>query len=90
MSGVPYRSKQLDDFTLALSGTAASLGDHKCVGVLLQSDPDNTDDILIGNVDSQSMQLTPGQSFSLTVENTSIIYAKSVSGTPDLNYLITM
>ena len=90
MSGVPYRTKELDDFTLALSGTKASLGDHRCVGVLIQSDPDNTDNCLIGNVDSQSIKLLPGASFSMIVENTSIIYAKSASGTPDLNYFITM
>ncbi len=85
MSG-RYRPDVLTGETLTLSGTKAALGDIKCVAVILQSDPDNTDDMLIGDTGAQTIQLTPGQSFAFDIRNTVKIFAKSVSGTPVLNY----
>jgi len=73
--------------TLSLTTTAAALADIRCVGVLLQSDPDNTDDILIGDTGAQTIQLTPGQSFSVDIKNTNKIFAKGVTGTPTLAYM---
>lgn len=81
-----YRPDVLTGETLTLSTSAAALADIKCVAVILKSDPDNTDDILIGDVGAQTLQLTPGQSFSFDIRNTIKIWAKAVSGTPVLNY----
>ena len=81
-----YRPSVLTGETKTLSTTKAALADIKCVGVILQSDPDNTDDILIGDTGAQTLQLQPGQSFAFDIRNTVTIFAKSVSGTPVLAY----
>ena len=81
-----YRPGVMTGETLTLSTTKASLLDRSCVAVLLQSDPDNTVDILIGDTGAQTLQLTPGQSFWLPIRNPITIFAKSVSGTPVLAY----
>jgi len=85
-----YRTRQLTTETKTLTGTAAALADVTCVGVLIQADPDNTTDMLVGDDAAQVIQLTPGQSFSMTISNTSLIYAKAVSGSPVLNALLTL
>lgn len=74
--------------TANLTTNAAAIATSQAVReVLVQSDPDNTVDIFIGNAAAQSIQLKPGQSASLPVSNLAMIYAKSASGTPILNYL---
>lgn len=81
-----YRPGILTGETKTLSGTKAALDDIKCVAVILQSDPDNTDDILIGDTGAQTLQLAPGDWLSFPIKNTVTIFAKSVSGTPVLAY----
>lgn len=54
---------------------------------LVQNDPDNTVDILIGNATDQVIQLSPGQSITIPVQDATTINLKSVSGTPTANYL---
>lgn len=54
---------------------------------LVQNDPDNTTDILIGNSTDQVIQLSPGQSITIPVQDATTIQLKSVSGTPTANYL---
>lgn len=74
--------------TNALSTTAealrASLVAWEC---LVQNDPDNTVDILVGDATSQTIQLAPGQAITLPIQNAATIYLKSVSATPTANYL---
>jgi len=81
-----YRPDVLTGETLGLTTTKAALADISCVAVIIQSDPDNTDDILIGDTGAQTLQLTPGQSFAFDIKNTVKVFAKSVTGTPTLNY----
>lgn len=74
--------------TLATSTSAAALASSQAVReVLLQNDPDNTVDILVGNTTAQTIQLKPGWSVTIPVSNLATVFAKSVSGTPTLNYL---
>lgn len=75
--------------TVALtSGSAVAIAASQAVSeVIVQNDPDNTVDILIGNASSQPIQLKPGQSMTIPISNLSSVYAKSVSGTPTLSYL---
>lgn len=81
-----YRPNELTGETLTLSGTKAALADIKCVAVILKSDPDNTDEILIGDTGAQTLQLSPGDWLSFPIKNTIKVFAKSVSGTPVLSY----
>ena len=54
---------------------------------LVQSDPANTTNVLIGNADAQEVVLTPGQSITIPIISLSLVYAKMVSGTGVVNYL---
>ena len=74
--------------TNTTSVTAESLATSQTVDeVTVQNDPDNTVDILVGNSTAQPIQLAPGQSVSVMVDNIATVYIKSVSGTPVVNYL---
>jgi len=74
--------------TLATSGSAAALTTTQAVReVVVQNDPDNTTDVLIGNASAQPIQLKPGWSITIPVTDLATVFAKSVSGTPLVNYL---
>lgn len=74
--------------TLTTSTTAAALAASQAVSeVLIQNDPDNTIDVLVGNAAAQPIQLKPGQSITIPVANLATVFVKSVSGTPTVNYL---
>lgn len=74
--------------TLTTSTSAAALASSQSVReVLVQNDPDNSANVLIGNSSAQTIKLRPGQSVVIPVANLATVYAKSVSGTPVINYL---
>lgn len=74
--------------TLSTSTVAAALAaSQKTREVLVQNDPDNTVDIFVGSSSAQPIQLKPGDSLVVPVSNLALLYAKSASGTPVLNYL---
>ena len=54
---------------------------------LIQADPSNTTNVLIGNVDAQEVVLTPGQSITIPIISLSLVYVKMASGTGIANYL---
>lgn len=74
--------------TIALTGSSAALADIDCIAVLVQSDPNNTEDIFLGDSANQHIQLTPGTSLSLDISNTSMLFARAASSSADLNYLV--
>lgn len=55
--------------------------------VLLQSDPANSTNMLVGNATAQEIVLTPGQSITIPIISLSLIYVKMVSSTGVLNWL---
>lgn len=58
-----------------------------CFGVLVQNDPDNTVDILVGGAAAQPIQLSPGSAQWFGVNDAALVYTKSISGTANVNYL---
>lgn len=54
---------------------------------LIQSDPSNTTNLLVGNVTAQELVLTPGQSVTIPIISLSLIWVKMGSGTGTLNWL---
>jgi len=54
---------------------------------IIQSDPTNTTNVLIGNATSQYIVLTPGQAITIPVISLSLIYAKMASSTGTVNWL---
>lgn len=54
---------------------------------LIQSDPANTTNMLIGTDLAQEVVLTPGQSITIPVISLSLIYLKMASGTGVANWI---
>lgn len=74
--------------TNATTTTAEVLAAAQAVfEVVVQNDPDSTTDLLVGNATVQVIQVAPGQSVSIPASDLSLVYIKSVSGTPTANYL---
>ena len=58
-----------------------------CREALIQSDPTNTTNMLIGSSLAQEIVLTPGQSITIPIISLSLVYVKMASGTGVLNFL---
>ena len=54
---------------------------------LIQSDPANTTNVLIGSADNQEVVLTPGQSVTIPIISLSLVWVKMASGTGVINWL---
>ena len=54
---------------------------------LIQSDPSNTTNMLIGNSTDQEVVLTPGQSVTIPIISLSLVWVKMASGTGTVNWL---
>lgn len=80
-------AQQLSTGSITLTTTAVGIGGGNVIAVVLQADPDNTTDILVGTQSSQVIQLAKGDSLSIMNVSLGEIYAKAVSGTPVLNWL---
>ena len=64
-----------------------STTEKNCREALIQSDPSNTTNMLIGNSTAQEIVLTPGQSITLPIVSLSLVYVKMASSTGTVNYL---
>lgn len=74
--------------TNSLTTSAEALASTSVVReCMVQNDPDNTVDILVGDSSSQVIQLSPGQDLVIPIEDVATIFVKAVSGTPTANYL---
>lgn len=70
--------------TAAEALVGSSLTAWECV---VQNDPDNTVDMLVGSAAAQTIQLVPGQSITIPIQDANTIYVKAVTSTPVANYL---
>jgi hypothetical protein len=75
------------DGTLAATTTAAILGTQACKRLLVQADPNNTDDVFLGDATNQRFRLTPGYAVALDVTNANTVKGKSASGTQNINWI---
>jgi hypothetical protein len=73
--------------TVALTATPGALTSQVCSVALIQADPGNTVNIVIGSSTTQKFVLQPGQSVSVPCSNLNQIYAATVSSTGNLNWL---
>lgn len=55
--------------------------------VLIQADPTNTTNLLVGNSTAQEIVLTPGQSITLPIISLSLVWVKMASSTGIANFL---
>jgi hypothetical protein len=69
------------------TGAAITSTKTPCNGVLVQNDPDNSVDILVGDSAAQTIQLTPGSSIWIAIDDASKVFTKTVSSTATINFL---
>jgi hypothetical protein len=74
---------------LAATTTAAALGSQPCSGVLVQCDPGNTTNALIGTATNQYFSLKPGQAITIPCSNVNLVYARMASSTGNVNWIAT-
>ena len=72
---------------LSATTTAATLGSQPCIAVLVQADPGNSQNVLVGDSSNQYVVLQAGKSLVIPCSNVSLVYAKSSSGTQTVNWL---
>jgi hypothetical protein len=54
---------------------------------IIQNDPANTVNILLGDATAQTIKVVPGASFSIEIDYINKVYVKTESGTATVNYL---
>ena len=72
----------IDTNAVAISTTSNNMRE-----ALIQADPSNTTNLLIGNADAQEVVLTPGQSITIPIISLSLVYVKMASGTGTVNWI---
>lgn len=72
----------IDTNAVAISTTSANIRE-----ALIQSDPTNTTNVLIGNATAQEVVLTPGQSITIPIISLSLVYVKMASSTGIVNWI---
>lgn len=77
----------LIDGTLTCTAVAVPLTSNADVNsVLVQADPDNSQNVFVGNSASQSVQLAPGGTETIPVNQPSKIYVRAASDTQRVNF----
>lgn len=85
---VTSASATLTAGTNALSTGSEALGTAQQVWeCLIQNDPDNNIDIFVGDSASQPIEIVPGASMTIPVQDIATIFVKADSGTPTINFL---
>ena len=72
---------------ITTTAVAISTTSNNIREALIQSDPANTTNVLVGNSTSQEVALTPGQSITIPIVSLSLVFVKMASGTGTLNWL---
>ncbi|MEM4410072.1 MAG: hypothetical protein QXI19_15175 [Candidatus Caldarchaeum sp.] len=74
--------------SLSVGTTAQALSSSQaCRYVLVQADPNNTSNLLVGHSNAQPIVLEPGRSLSISIGDVSLIYVRAESGTVTVNWL---
>lgn len=68
--------------------TASALPNRPCSEAVVQAAAANTGVVLIGGSTAQAIELPAGASMTLTVSNLNLLYAKSVTGTNQINWMV--
>lgn len=71
----------------AITAVAITATEYNCREAIIQSDPANTTNLLVGNSVVQYLVLTPGQAITIPVISLSLVYVKMASSTGTVNYL---
>lgn len=74
--------------TVTCTSSAQALPATQGAELLVQADPSNTTNVLVGNQQGQPIVLQPGDSVTLSVFNANLVYVKAASGSPVANWLM--
>src|SRR5438067_3476905 len=83
VTGLAFGTQTATTTAAALNGGTAKA----CSCVVLQNDPDNSVDLFVGDAASQPVQVKPGGSVALPVDDASKVFVKSASGTATVNWM---
>lgn len=89
MSELEHISSDVYCVQASLTSSAAALGSslQNLTELLIQADPDNTVDALIGSSTAQAYKLRPGEVLNFPIKNPALLYGKTASGTATVNLL---
>ena len=87
MSSPNYSGPITTGTDTSVSTAQALIADTPCRAVVVQADPENTADVLIGDSAAQTLQLQAGQSISLRVRNLDQIFVAGASGTQTVHWI---
>ena len=73
--------------SLTTSATALGSSLQVLTELLIQADPDNAVDVLIGSATTQAYKLKPGDVMNFPIKNPALIYGKTGSSTATVNLL---
>lgn len=82
-SAIDKTSEQIYFITGTLTTVATALGasTSDLTELIIQADPDNAVNVVIGSASSQGWKLEPGDQFNCPIRNPALIYGKSASAT---------
>jgi hypothetical protein len=72
---------------VTVTAEAVSTTTNNIREAIIQSDPSNTTNVLVGNADAQEIVLTPGQSINIPIISLSLVFVKMASSTGTINWL---
>lgn len=70
-----------------VGGTQVSADASVVEEVVVQADPDNTENLFIGTATTRPIQLNPGADITLPVRDLTRLYVSSAAGTANANFL---
>ncbi len=89
VAAVTGAASTLYDGTQLVGVGAAALNggtSRTCIEMTLQSDPDNTEHVYVGNSVSQSVQLVPGQAETIKIDDVAKVYVRAAAGSQRINW----
>lgn len=74
--------------TTAITSTPAALPNHAGKAVAIRNDPTSTETVYVGDASGQQWPLVPGEPLSMDISNLNALYAKTLSGTATLIWMV--
>ncbi len=84
-----YPGKPLSGVNAAVVvGAAALAPSQHCLSIVLQARKGNTDDVFVGDKNSQDWEMVAGSTLTLGIDNPSDLFVKSLSGTQTISFIM--
>lgn len=89
LTGETYDEMRTDTVQVGQQQTALSAASVPCFAVIVQADPGNGQNVVVGNQFNNGpvIVMEAGDTFTLPINDVSKVYARSVAGTQTVNWL---